>query len=143
MDKRILLIEDNPEDTRIIEEALKDCSHSYRLYTAANGEEALKRLMSKDFIRPSLIILDLYMPKIDGWTILEYLKSDSSMRLIPVMILTVSENHSDIVRAYKNMANCYIVKPSDVSQYKTILQSLCRFWFETVTLPELHNEGGT
>lgn len=137
MDKKILLIEDDPTDIRLIEEALKSCQPAYSMHTITNGEDALKELKSKDFIRPSLIILDLYLPKIDGWEILEHLKSDPLMKLIPVMIMSVSENHSDVIRAYKSMANCYIVKPSDISQYTSILQSLCCFWFETVILPEL------
>lgn len=137
MDKKILLIEDDPTDIRLIEEALKSCQPEYSLYTITNGEDALKRLKTKDFIRPSLIILDIYLPKIDGWEILEHLKSDPSMKLIPVMMMSVSENHSDVIRAYKSRANCYIVKPSDISQYAEILQSLCRFWFETVILPEI------
>ncbi len=136
MEKIILLIEDNPTDAAHVKEALKDCGLSYRLYTVTNGEDALSKLNSKDFIRPSLIILDLFLPGLDGWKILECLKSDSSLRTIPVSILTVSGEQSDIIRAYKNMANCYIVKPPDPGQYRDILQSLCRFWFETARLPE-------
>jgi CheY-like chemotaxis protein len=142
LDKKILLIEDNPTETEIIEEALEGCDYPYRLYKISNGEDALMKLKSNDFIKPSLIILDLYLPKIDGWKILEHLKSDPSTKLIPIMILSISDNNSDIVRAYKNMANCYIIKPAEIGQYKRILKSLCRFWFETVILPEPHEKRG-
>jgi CheY-like chemotaxis protein len=85
--------------------------------------------------RPDLILLDLNMPKEDGYDVLAVIKSDSNLRLIPVIVLSSSTSERDVRRAYQLNANCYITKPTDIDRYIMIMKSIEEFWFNTVMLP--------
>jgi chemotaxis family two-component system response regulator Rcp1 len=85
--------------------------------------------------RPDLVLLDLNLPKKDGREVLAAMKSDPSLKTIPVVILTTSQAEEDVVRAYKLNANCYVTKPVDFEQFTRIVQAIEQFWLTIVTLP--------
>jgi two-component system, chemotaxis family, response regulator Rcp1 len=128
----ILLVEDNPGDVRIAVEALKDCSVPNHLSVTEDGVEAIRFLRGDDGYagspRPDLILLDLNLPRKDGHQVLAEIKTDDSLRQIPVIVLTTSENDRDIWRAYDLNANCYVTKPSGLDQLVSVMQSIHYFW---------------
>lgn len=137
--KIIFLVEDNKADIRLIEEALKNGSISYKLVTVRNGVDAMAYLRREgeygDALRPDLIVLDLNLPKKDGREVLEEIKTDSQLKRIPVIILTTSSNEDDIHQSYELNANCYITKSRNLSQLFAIVKRIEEFWLATVTLP--------
>ena len=135
----ILLVEDNPSDVRLIQEAFKEVKLRNRLNVVWDGEEGLAFLkregVFQDAPRPDLILLDLNLPKMDGRELLEQIKSCPELHRIPVVILTSSKAEEDIIRSYDLHANCYITKPVDLDQFIRIVQSIEQFWLTIVTLP--------
>ncbi len=135
----ILLIEDNPGDVRLTIEALKESKIMNNMHVADDGIEALSFLKKegiyKDKPRPDLIILDLNLPKKDGREVLGEIKSDDSLKQIPIVILTTSEAEEDIIKSYELHANCYITKPVNMEQFIKVVKSVGDFWFSIVMLP--------
>lgn len=135
----ILLVEDNPGDVRLTQEALKEAKASNRMNVVADGEEALQYLRREgrfaDAIRPDLIFLDLNLPKKDGREVLAEIKSDPQLRSIPVVVLTTSNAELDILHAYDLHANCYITKPVDLDQFLRVVREIESFWLTLVALP--------
>ncbi len=135
----ILLVEDNPGDVRLVEEALRDSLTRNRLHVARDGMEAMDFLQRQgrfsDAPRPSLIIMDLNLPKKTGHEVLSEVKSDPSLKYIPVLILSGSQQKRDIVECYQRHANCYITKPADLDQYMHAIRSIEEFWLSRVELP--------
>lgn len=138
-DLEILLVEDNPGDVRLTQEALKDSPTPSHLNVARDGEEALSILRREGRYagvpRPDLIVLDLNLPKKDGREVLSEVKADPSLRRIPVAILTTSNAEQDIVRAYDLHANCYVIKPVGLEDYIQAVRSIQSFWSYVVKLP--------
>jgi len=136
---RILLVEDNPGDARLTQEAFKDSRVYNELSTVVDGEQALDYLFKRngyeDIILPDIVLLDLNLPKIDGREVLEQIKQDPVVKLIPVIVLTTSEAETDIIRMYKLHANAYIKKPVDFNQFLVAVRSLENFWLMVVKLP--------
>ncbi len=135
----ILLVEDNPADARLTELALRDGKIRIKLSIARNGEEALAFLRKEGIHaqakNPDFILLDLNLPKKDGREVLREIKSDALIKHIPVAILTTSDAESDILYSYRMQANCYMVKPLELDKFVEMMNSIKRFWFETVRLP--------
>jgi CheY-like chemotaxis protein len=135
----ILLIEDNPGDIRLTQEALKDTKLHNNLNVVYDGVEALTYLRRQapyeHATRPDLILLDLNLPRMDGRELLEQIKSDDTLKRIPVVILTTSNDERDILETYNLHANCYITKPVDLNQFLAIVRSIQNFWFSIVKLP--------
>ena len=135
----ILLVEDNPGDVRLTEEALKDSKVHIRLDVVMDGVEAMDYLRRAgkyaNASRPDIILLDLNLPRKDGRTVLAEIKEDELLRRIPVVILTTSDDEHDILRSYDLHANCYITKPLDLRQFATIVKTIENFWFQIVKLP--------
>jgi CheY-like chemotaxis protein len=135
----ILLVEDNPGDVRLTREALKEGKIRNNLNVVGDGVEALRYLRHAgpyaESTRPDLILLDLNLPKMDGREVLEAVKADPLLRLIPVVVLTSSAAEQDIVRAYDLHANCYVSKPVDLDQFIHVVKSIEDFWFSIVKLP--------
>ncbi|HEY0071859.1 MAG TPA: response regulator [Chloroflexia bacterium] len=135
----ILLVEDSPGDVRLTVEALRDGKVLNNLSVARDGVEALTFLRKEGphvaAPRPDLILLDLNMPKKDGREVLAEVKSDESLRRIPVVILTTSQAEQDILKSYDLHANCYITKPVDFDQFIAVVQSVEDFWLSLVKLP--------
>jgi chemotaxis family two-component system response regulator Rcp1 len=135
----ILLVEDNPADIRLAQEAFKDAKVHNILYTVGDGVEAMAFLRRQgkyaDVGRPDLILLDLNLPKKDGREVLAEIKTDEHLKLIPVVILTVSKDEEDILKTYNLHANCYITKPIDFEQFMKVVKSIEEFWLTIVKLP--------
>ena len=135
----ILLIEDNPGDARLTQEALKEGKVRNNLHIAYDGEEAtdflFKRNQYKNAPRPDLIILDLNLPKKNGQEVLAEIKADDSLKSIPVIILTISKAEEDIIRSYNLHANCFLIKPIDLNQFFEVVRSIEDFWLTLVKLP--------
>lgn len=135
----ILMIEDNPGDVRLAQEALREGHLWNHISVARDGEEGLEFLHKsgrhRDAVRPDLILLDLNLPRKDGREVLAEIKSDEDLKQIPVVVLTTSKAEEDIVRTYKLHANCYITKPVDFGQFATVVRSIEDFWFTVVKLP--------
>jgi chemotaxis family two-component system response regulator Rcp1 len=135
----ILLVEDNPADIRLAQEAFKDAKVHNILYTVGDGVEAMAFLRQQgkyaDVGRPDLILLDLNLPKKDGREVLAEIKTDEHLKLIPVVILTVSKDEEDILKTYNLHANCYITKPIDFEQFMKVVKSIEEFWLTIVKLP--------
>jgi CheY-like chemotaxis protein len=136
----ILLVEDNPGDYRLTQEALKEGKVYNNLYWARDGIEALDFLKRRgkhaDAPRPDIILLDLNLPKKDGREVLSEIKRDEDLRAIPVVILTTSKAEEDVLRSYDLHANCYVTKPVDLDKFIVVVQSIDRFWLTIATLPQ-------
>ena len=136
---QILLVEDNYGDIHLAKEALKESKVYSKLNVVMDGQEAIDYLRKEknyaDAIRPDLILLDLNLPKKSGVEVLEEIKNDTSLRLIPVVVLTSSEEDVDIIKTYSLHANCYITKPVNLDRLFTIVKNIEEFWFTVVKLP--------
>lgn len=136
---KILLVEDNPDDVRLTEYALKKGNLSNELYHAEDGEQAEHFLnqagTDKETPLPDLIMLDLNLPKKDGFSVLATIKGNPKLMMIPVIILSTSSNYKDILNSYKGHANCYIQKSSDLSKFLEVMQNIKKFWVNTAVLP--------
>lgn len=135
----ILLIEDSPSDAALTIEALQAGKIANNLNRVADGVEAMAYLRRQDRFtessRPDLIMLDLNLPKKDGREVLQELKSDPSLKLIPIIVLTTSRADKDVLQSYALNANCFIAKPVDFQQFIDVVRSIERFWLSVVTLP--------
>jgi chemotaxis family two-component system response regulator Rcp1 len=135
----ILLVEDNPGDARLTEEALKEGKVRNNLHHARDGVEAMEFLLRegehKDKPRPDLVLLDLNLPRKDGREVLADMRKNPDLKTIPVVVLTTSEAEQDVVRTYELCANCYITKPVDLEKFITIVRSIEDFWLTIVRLP--------
>lgn len=135
----ILLVEDNPGDVRLTQEALKEGKVCNHLNVVCDGVEALLYLRREgvyhDAVTPDLILLDLNLPRKDGREVLAEIKTDAALRHIPVVVLTTSDAEQDIVQSYHLHANCYITKPVDLLQFIQVVQYVENFWFSVVKLP--------
>jgi len=135
----VVLIEDDPGDIELTKEALEGSKVIVNLHVVEDGEEALAFLRRQgrftDAPCPDLILLDLNLPKKDGWDVLRESKQDENWKMIPVVILTASTEEKDILRTYKLGANCYVSKPIGLDQFVAIVKSIEAFWFTVVKLP--------
>lgn len=135
----ILLVEDSPADVRLTFEALKEEKIYNNLHVVTDGVEAIAFLRREGkyakAVRPDLILLDLNLPKKDGREVLKEIKNDDSLKIIPVVVLTVSRSEEDILRSYNLNANCYITKPVDLNQFMKVIRAIHEFWLTIVKLP--------
>lgn len=134
----ILLVEDNPDDVRVIQTALDESPIPYRLTVVTDGEQALAYLRQHGVYaqaaRPDLVLLDLDLPRKHGHDVLAELKHDEALQSIPVIILANSRAAADIQRSYRLHANAYVVKPEDVEGLCHVIQQIEAFWFSIATL---------
>ncbi len=135
----ILLVEDSPSDADLAIEALSHGKILTNLHLVEDGVEAIKFLRKKaPYIavpRPDLVLLDLNLPKKSGVEVLQEIKTDQNLKLIPVLILTTSSAQEDIIKSYSLHANCYITKPVDFLQFINIVRLIEEFWLAVVKLP--------
>jgi chemotaxis family two-component system response regulator Rcp1 len=135
----LLLVEDNPGDIRLTQEALKDGKVLNNLHVVEDGVKAMAFLRPegryRGAVRPDVILLDLNLPKKDGREVLAEIKADPSLMRIPVVVLTTSEAEKDILQAYNLHANSYIIKPVDLDQFIAVMKSIEDFWLTIVKLP--------
>jgi CheY-like chemotaxis protein len=135
----ILLVEDTESDARRTIDALRDGRVRNRVVWVQDGEQALDFLHRAGTFakarRPDLILLDWYLPKINGWDVLAHIKEDPELKRIPVVIMTTSDQERDIMKAYNLHANCFVNKPVDVREFITVVRSIEDFWLTVVKLP--------
>jgi chemotaxis family two-component system response regulator Rcp1 len=136
----ILLVEDNPGDVRLTREALRDAKVRNNMMVASDGVEALAYLRQEGqyagTTRPDMILLDLNLPRINGFEVLDAIKEDAELKRIPVIILTTSQEEQDIIRSYNLYANAYVTKPVDLEQFIDVIKAIEGFWLEIVKLPD-------
>jgi len=140
----ILLIEDNPDHAELTVHGLKNCGLVNKIDVVGDGEKALEYLHGKGdfsnrqkFPLPTLILLDIKLPKVDGLAVLKAVKKDPVLKKIPVIILTTSESDKDIAEAYAEGANSYIAKPISFSKFVDKVGSMGFYWTVTNTLPDI------
>ena len=135
----ILLVDDNIGDVVLTKEALKGAEFSNRVSVVRDGFEALEFLRRTgkfaNASRPDLILLDINMPRKNGCEVLEEVRCDEDLRLIPIVILTSSEAEDDIRRAYELGANCFVTKPADLDEMVRVVQAINHFWITIAKLP--------
>nr|WP_203601621.1 response regulator [Streptomyces sp. SID9727] len=134
-----MLVEDDPGDELMTREAFEDNKIRNTLHVVRDGEEALDFLYCRgahtEAPRPDLILLDLNLPKYDGRQVLERIKQDPELALIPVVVLTTSSAEEDILRSYKLHANAYVTKPVDLDQFIAAVRQIDDFFVTVVRLP--------
>ena len=135
----ILMVEDNPADVRLTQEAFRNGKIHNTLSVARDGVEAIDYLHRRgrfaDAPRPDLILLDLNLPRKNGREVLAEIKADPSLMRIPVVVLTTSRAETDVMKTYNLHANCYVVKPADLDEFLDVVKSIEHFWLKAATLP--------
>jgi CheY-like chemotaxis protein len=135
----VLLVEDDPADVLLIEEAFADNKVRNRLHRVADGVEALQFLRREgqyaDAPQPDLVLLDLNLPRMDGREVLAEVKADERLRQIPVVVLTTSKAEEDVLRSYKLHANAYVTKPVDFERFIEVVRQIDEFFVTVVKLP--------
>ncbi|MFB6299085.1 MAG: response regulator [Halobacteriales archaeon] len=135
----VLLAEDNPGDARLTEKAFDQGNILNNLHIVEDGVKTMQFLRQEDEYRekprPDLVLLDLNMPKKDGWDVLEEIKEDPNLARIPVIVLTSSEAEEDIVKSYELQANAYLTKPVDFQGFLNIVHGFEEFWLSVVKMP--------
>ena len=131
---RILLVEDDPRDVELTLTALEDYKLANEVILARDGKEALDYLHCRGQFtarsggNPAVMLLDLKLPKIDGLEVLQQIRSDDKLKMIPVVVLTSSHEEKDLVRSYKLGVNAYVVKPVDFHEFVNAVKELAVFW---------------
>lgn len=131
---RILMVEDDPKDVELTLTALDEYNLSNEVVVTHDGEEALDYLYSRGKFQrrsqgnPAVLLLDLKLPKVDGLEVLQRIKSDESLKMIPVVVLTSSREERDMVASYKLGVNAYVVKPVDFHEFVNAIKELGVFW---------------
>ena len=131
---RILLVEDDPQDVELTMTALQEYNLVNEVAVARDGQEALDYLYcrgqfnGRDGTRPAVVLLDLKLPKINGLEVLEQIRSDKELKVLPVVVLTSSHEERDLVRSYELGVNAYVVKPVDFHAFVNAVKELGVFW---------------
>ena len=140
---KVLVVEDNPADARLIQEACGGFAVKNEVTIAKNGMEAIEYLYKKGKYEgsktPNLIILDLNLPLKNGREVLNEVKKDDKLKLIPIIVLTTSSDVDDICKSYRNHANAYVTKPTDFDEFDELICSFEDFWFKKAILPTCPN----
>ena len=135
----VLLVEDNPGDVRLTLEVLRESRVPTDVAVAGDGEEAMAYLRGEGEHakrkRPSLVLLDLNLPRKSGLEVLAEVKGDKALRRVPVVVLSGSSATHDVVRAYDLHANAYVTKPLDLNEFIAALRAVEGFWLDLATLP--------
>ena len=135
----ILLVEDNAADLRLAQEVLKETQLPHDLLVARDGEEAMQILRREskysEAARPDLVLLDLNLPRKHGSEVLREIKSDASLKTIPVLILSTSKAERDVRTCYEAHANCFLTKPVSIDEFARLAALIRDFWFGVVQLP--------
>jgi CheY-like chemotaxis protein len=135
----VLLVEDDPGDVLMTQEAFEDHEVRNRLTVVSDGAEALSYLRREgryaDAVRPDLILLDLNLPRRDGREVLQEIKNDDELGRIPVVVFTTSAADEDILRSYQLHANAYVTKPVDVERFRRVIRQIDEFFISVVKLP--------
>lgn len=135
---KILLVEDNLADIRLTEQAFTESKIKTILYNVKDGVEAINFLRKSGkytkVCRPDLILLDLNLPKKNGLEVLKDIKQDEDLKRIPVVVLTISANEEDLIKAYDLHANAFVNKPLEIREFYHLIKLIEEFWFKVVKL---------
>jgi two-component system response regulator len=135
----LLLVDDDPGDVDLTLEVMSLSKLKLNINVVEDGVEAIEYLQKKggygDVVLPDLILLDLNMPRKNGREVLDFIKNNESLKTIPVVILTTSDNEEDIERTYKLGASCYITKPVGLEEFQKVVKAFDAFWFTVVKFP--------
>jgi CheY-like chemotaxis protein len=138
----LLLADDDPDDRLLVADALEESDWAADLRSVEDGEELMDYLRRRgkyadrdEWPLPSLILLDLQMPRKTGHQALKEIKDDPQLLRIPVVILTTSRAQEDVARSYDLGVNSFISKPASFGALVDTMENLARYWFELVTLP--------
>jgi CheY-like chemotaxis protein len=136
---QVLLVEDDPGDVLMTQEAFADYKLGNNLHVVNNGVDALAFLRNEgeyaDAPMPDLVLLDLNLPRMDGREVLAAIKDDENLRRIPVVVLTTSEAEEDVLRSYSLHANAYVTKPVDFERFIDVVRRIDEFFVTVVRLP--------
>jgi two-component system, chemotaxis family, response regulator Rcp1 len=139
----ILLVEDNPGDARLTQEALRAVSGA-RLRSVNNGFDAMACLRKEgryhEAAQPDLVLLDLNLPEMDGREVLAEIKQDPQLRRIPVVVMSTSNATQDVLLSYNLHANCYVVKPLDFSRFSAMVKAVVGFWMMVAMLSKPNSD---
>lgn len=143
----ILLVEDNQAERYLFQKACSEGKLTSEVHEVIDGAQALDYLHKRNGFEgvptPDVVVLDLNLPKMSGYDVLAELKSDATLRTIPVVILSVSDAEEDVRKAYELGAAAYIAKPSNVDEFFRAVRETERFWLTIATLPSRHSLRGT
>jgi chemotaxis family two-component system response regulator Rcp1 len=135
----ILLVDDNPADSDLTWMVLARSTRQNHISAVYDGEQAMAFLhrsgKHSNAVRPQLVVLDLNLPRKDGRMVLDEVKADPELRKIPVVIFTTSRSGRDIARCYELGANCYVSKPGNLDDFRSVVRSIEDFWFGSASLP--------
>jgi len=138
----ILLVEDNRADQELIRRAVEKVTFCKELRIVEDGEEALDYLFRRGKYqtpaaspKPDLLLLDLNLPRVNGYQVLEEIRADSKLRLMPVVVLTTSRQEKDIIRSYELGCNSFITKPAGLDQLIGLVRAMEEYWFKIAVLP--------
>ena len=131
---RILIVEDDPNDVELTMTALADYNLANEVVVTRDGQQALDYLYCRGEFstratgNPAVMLLDLKLPKIDGLEVLQQVKADERLKMIPVVVLTSSHEEKDMIRSYQLGVNAYVVKPVDFHEFVNAIKELGVFW---------------
>lgn len=128
MNKPILLVEDNPDDIELTLRAFRKSNIANEVLVARDGEEALEMILGEKRVMPTVVLLDLKLPKIDGLEVLRRIRENEETKLLPVVILTSSREENDLINGYRGGANSYIRKPVDFERFIEAVKTLGVYW---------------
>lgn len=135
----VLLVDDCEDDIELVTLAIARAKLIIDLNVARDGEEAMDYLLKQkgysEARTPDLVLLDINMPRMNGFEVLEQIKSNADLKKIPVVMLTTSREETDIIKSYNQHANCYLQKPLNFHSFVKMIEQFDHFWFSFVTLP--------
>ena len=135
----VLLVEDSRSDAKLIAKVFQQIPTANCLRIVSDGVAAIAYLLKqgqyRSYPRPNIILLDLHLPRKDGLTVLQEIKSDTRFSDIPVIMLTASDNQEDIIKCYQNEANSYLIKPRNLQEFEQTIRHFQDFWLQMVRLP--------
>ena len=136
----VLLAEDNDDDVELTRQGFNRTKLLLNLHRVRNGEECLAFLRKQgEYVNaptPDLILLDLNMPKVDGRQVLAAMLEDEHLKILPVVVLTTSEQEEEILKTYQMGCSSFIVKPVDFEQFLRVVRTIGEYWFTVVVLPK-------
>jgi CheY-like chemotaxis protein len=137
-ERQILLVEDDPDHELLTIRALRKANVSNTVHVAHDGEEAVAMLLGPDPIRPHVVLLDLKLPKVDGLEVLRRIRASDATRMLPVVVLTSSDEQRDVAASYQTGVNSYIRKPVNFSDFAETTRQLGLYWLVLNESPPLN-----
>lgn len=137
MPMRVLLVEDNPDDAALTRRAVLKAVPETEIQLARDGQEALDYFDAEDSSRPDLVLLDLKLPRLDGIEVLRRLRKNHNLCFLPIVMLTSSDERSDVVACYSEGVNSYLRKPVDFDEFMVQVGGAARYWLSSNIVPPL------